>query len=407
MNAAAPGEAGAKDRAHVLQLEDLPLQRGTRVLVRADFNVPVDDAGNITDDLRIRAALPTIEWLRKHHCAVVLCSHRGRPEGHVNAKYSMAPIAERLSELLGIAIERVDDVAGFPVLAAAQNLGNGDVLLLENLRFDAGEESCDPAFGTNLSQLADAYVNDAFGAAHRSHASIVGPPRVLPSAAGRLLAREVEVLGALLDAPRKPFVGILGGSKVSDKLGVIDALLKRCDTILVGGAMAFTFHAAQGLAVGSSLVQPDFVDRCKVLLETGRIQVPTDVVIAQEMSPTAASRHCGAGRIPDGYMGLDIGPETAGAYAEVIADAGTVLWNGPMGVFEMQPFEAGTRTVAEAVAECRGFTVIGGGDSAAAVKKFGLDSEIDHVSTGGGASLEFIEQGDLPGLKALRESKKG
>ena len=256
----------------------------------------------------------------------------------------------------------------------------------------------------NLSQLGDVYVNDAFGAAHRAHASIVGPPRVMPSAAGRLLAREVEVLGALLDKPRTPFVAILGGSKVSDKLGVIDALLERCDTILVGGAMAFTFHAAQGLAIGDSLVEPDFIDRCKVLLETGRIQVPTDVVIAQEMSATAASRHCGAGRIPAGWKGLDIGPETAGTYAEVVAEAGTVLWNGPMGVFEMKPFEAGTRTVAEAVAQCHGFTVIGGGDSAAAAKQFGLDDQIDHVSTGGGATLEFIEQGDLPGLKALRES---
>ncbi len=390
--------------ASVPQLEDLPLQHGTRVLVRADFNVPVDGNGSITDDLRIRASIPTIEWLRKHHCSVVLCSHMGRPKGQPDPKYSMAPIARRLGELLGVEVATSPEVAGFASLSEAQNLAPGGVLLIENLRFDAGEESCDPAFEVNLSQLADVYVNDAFGAAHRSHASIVGPPRVLPSAAGRLLAREVEVLGALLDQPRKPFVGILGGSKVSDKLGVIDALLARCDTILVGGAMAFTFHAAQGLAIGDSLVEPDFIDRCRVLLESGRIHVPTDVVIAQEMSATATSRHCGAGRIPDGWKGLDIGPETAGAYAEAIAEAGTVLWNGPMGVFEMKPFEAGTRTVAEAVAECGGFTVIGGGDSAAAAKQFGLDDQIDHVSTGGGATLEFIEQGDLPGLKALRES---
>ena len=388
----------------VPQLEDLPLPHGTRVLVRTDFNVPVDANGNISDDLRIRAAIPTIQWLRQHHCSLVLCSHMGRPKGQRDMKYSMAPIAQRLGELLGMSIATTGDVAGFEALGAAQNLASGEVLLIENLRFDAGEESCSPAFEVNLSQLGDVYVNDAFGAAHRAHASIVGPPRVMPSAAGRLLAREVEVLGALLDNPRSPFVAILGGSKVSDKLGVIDALLERCDTILVGGAMAFTFHAAQGLAIGDSLVEPDFIDRCKVLLETGRIQVPTDVVIAQEMSATAASRHCGAGRIPAGWKGLDIGPETAGTYAEVVAEAGTVLWNGPMGVFEMKPFEAGTRTVAEAVAQCHGFTVIGGGDSAAAAKQFGLDDQIDHVSTGGGATLEFIEQGDLPGLKALRES---
>ncbi len=391
------------------QLEDLP-HGGCRVLVRADFNVPFDDAGRITDDLRITAALPTIEWLRAHHHAVVLCSHLGRPKGAPNPKYSLAPVAERLSELLGITVELSPEVAGFESMERAQSLSAGDVMLLENLRFDPGEEACDPGFCTNLSELGDAYVDDAFGAAHRAHASIVGPPRVLPSAAGRLLAREVEVLGGLLHEPAHPFVGVLGGVKVSDKLGVIGALLERCDTILIGGAMAFTFHAAQGLAVGDSLVEPDFIDECKKLLTTGRILVPTDVVIAQEMTATAASRHCGAGRIPAGWKGLDIGPETAGTYAESIADARTVLWNGPMGVFEMAPFAAGTRTVAEAVAECRGFTVIGGGDSAAAVKHFGLDASIDHVSTGGGASLEFLEHGDLPGLRALRTSpmsKKG
>ncbi len=392
--------------ALVPQLEDLPLSRGTRALVRADFNVPLDGNGNISDDLRIQSALPTINWLRERDCALVLCSHLGRPRGVADPALSMAPVATRLGELLGITIDTVDDVAGFRALSAAQNLRNGEVLLVENLRFEPGEEACSPAFETNLSQLGDVYVNDAFGAAHRAHASIVGPPRVLPSAAGRLLAREVEVLGALLDDPRRPFVAILGGSKVSDKLGVIDALLARCDTILVGGAMAFTFHAAQGLSIGDSLVETDFIERCQALLATGRIQIPTDVVIAQEMTDTAASRHCAAGRIPSGWKGLDIGPETAGDYAEVIAGAGTVLWNGPMGVFEMKPFQAGTKTVAEAVADCDGFTVIGGGDSAAAAKQFGVATRIDHVSTGGGATLEFIELGDLPGLRALRASTK-
>ncbi len=392
------------------QLEDLPSEPA-RVLVRADFNVPLDrsDEANprITDDLRITAALPTIEWLRAQGHSVVLCSHLGRPKGQPNPKYSLAPVAARLSELLDIEVPLASDVAGPDSLARAQALSARDVLLLENLRFDPGEEANDAEFVDRLRGLANLYVNDAFGAAHRAHASIVGPPKSLPSAAGRLLGREVEVLGGLLDAPAHPFVGVLGGAKVSDKLGVIGALLERCDLILIGGAMAFTFHVAQGLAIGDSLVEPDFVDRCKELLETGRVLVPTDVVIAQEMVETASTRHCPAGRIPDGWKGLDIGPETAGTYAEQIEQARTVLWNGPMGVFEMAPFAAGTRTVADAVADCKGFTVVGGGDSAAAVKEFGLDTQIDHVSTGGGASLEFLEYGDLPGLEALRNAQKG
>jgi phosphoglycerate kinase len=382
------------------QLEDLPAAPG-RVLLRADFNVPLDGT-RITDDLRISAALPTIEWLREHGCSIVLCSHLGRPKGAPNPKYSLAPVAAHLSELLGVDVPLSPDVAGPKSLELANALTAGQVLLLENLRFDPGEEACDPEFFAKLTALADLYVDDAFGAAHRAHASIVGPPKVLPSAAGRLLAREVDVLGSLLDAPSHPFVGVLGGAKVSDKLGVIGALLERCDTILIGGAMAFTFHVAQGLAIGDSLVEPDFVERCKELLATGRVLVPTDVVIAQEMDESAPTRHCPAGRIPDGWKGLDIGPETAGTYAEEIEQARTVLWNGPMGVFEMKPFAAGTRTVAEAVAACRGFTVVGGGDSAAAVRQMGLAGDIDHVSTGGGASLEFLEYGDLPGLEALR-----
>jgi phosphoglycerate kinase len=386
------------------QLEDLPLRRGTRVLLRADFNVPLRD-GAISDDLRIVSALPTVEHLRAHHCSVVACSHLGRPKGP-DATFSLAPVAARLSELLGDDVQLSPEVAGFESLERAQSLADGQVMLIENLRFDPGETTDDPAFATNLSELGDVFVNDAFGAAHRAHASVVGPPRVMPSAAGRLLAREVEVLGGLLDAPRHPFVAILGGAKVSDKLGVIDALLARCDQILIGGAMAFTFHVAQGLAVGNSLVEPDFVDRCRELLATGRVVVPTDVVVADAISESATTRHCGAGRIPDGVMGLDIGPETAGTYAEIVHDARTVLWNGPMGVFEMSPFVMGTRTVAEAVADCRGFTIVGGGDSAAAVRAFGLADRIDHVSTGGGASLEFIEQGDLPGLAALRSSAR-
>ena len=314
------------------QLEDLPSEPA-RVLVRADLNVPLDhsgDAPRITDDLRITAAIPTIEWLRGRGHSIVLCSHLGRPKGSPNPKYSLAPVAARLTELLGIDVPLAPDVAGPESNALARQLGPGGVLLLENLRFDPGEEANDDAFGARLSALADLYVDDAFGAAHRAHASIVGPPRRLPSAAGRLLAREVDALGGLLRGPAHPFVGVLGGAKVSDKLGVIGALLERCDTILIGGAMAFTFHVAQGLAIGDSLVEPAFVERCKELLASGRVLVPTDVVIAQEMSETAATRHCPAGRIPDGWKGLDIGPETAGTYAEQIEAAarccGTARW---------------------------------------------------------------------------------
>jgi phosphoglycerate kinase len=389
----------------VPQLEDLAIGRGTRVLLRADFNVPLHD-GKIDDDLRITTALPTIEYLLGRGAEIVCCSHLGRPNGKFDPKYSLAPVAAHLSDLLGIGVGLSPEVAGFESVRRAQSLSHGDVMLIENLRFDPGEESNDPAFAANLSELGDVYVDDAFGAAHRAHASIVGPPLVLPSAAGRLLAREVDVLGGLLDAPKRPFVAILGGVKVSDKLGVLDALLERCDTLLIGGAMAFTFLVAQGGHVGDSLVQEDQIDHCRALLATGRIEIPTDVVVAADMTADARTQHVRAGSIPDGMKGLDIGPETAGHYADVIAGANTVLWNGPMGVFELEPFAAGTRTVAGAVADCRGFTVIGGGDSASAVAHFGLADRIDHVSTGGGASLELIELGDLPGLQALRKGTR-
>jgi phosphoglycerate kinase len=389
----------------VPQLEDLAIGRGTRVLLRADFNVPLHD-GKIDDDLRITTALPTIEYLLGRGAEIVCCSHLGRPNGKFDPKYSLAPVAAHLSDLLGIGVGLSPEVAGFESVRRAQSLSHGDVMLIENLRFDPGEESNDPAFAANLSELGDVYVDDAFGAAHRAHASIVGPPLVLPSAAGRLLAREVDVLGGLLDAPKRPFVAILGGVKVSDKLGVLDALLERCDTVLIGGAMAFTFLASQGGKVGDSLVQADQVAHCRALMKTGRIEIPTDVVVAAEMKADAQTRHVRALSIPDGMMGLDIGPETAGHYSDVIAGAATLLWNGPMGVFEMEPFAAGTKTVAEAVADCRGFTVVGGGDSASAVLHFGLADRIDHVSTGGGASLELIELGDLPGLQALRKGPR-
>lgn len=370
---------------HLPQLEDLPDPSGRRVLLRADFNVPLkanpDGTSVIEDDLRIRAALPTIQWLQAHGAQVTACSHLGRPNGKPDPKYSMAPVRERLSELAP------------------------GVELLENLRYDAGEEGNDPAFVQTLIEGQDLYVDDAFGAVHRAHASIVGPPAFLPSAAGRLLAREVEVLSGLLASPKRPFVTVLGGAKVGDKLGVIRSLLAKADTLLIGGGMCFTFFVAMGNSVGDSLLEADMVDACKQLLaEAGdRIVLPSDVVA---LGPGDEVRQLGRG-MPDGWKGLDVGPGTAAEFTDVIDEARTILWNGPMGVFEDPRFAAGTRAVAEAVANCRGFTVVGGGDSASALAQFGLADEVDHLSTGGGASLEFIEYGDLPGLEALRKGHGG
>jgi phosphoglycerate kinase len=384
-------------------LDELSVTRGARVLVRVDFNVPLRD-GHVEDDLRITTALPTINTLRERDTVVVACGHLGRPKGTPDPQYSMAPVAARLGELLGADVALAPTVVGPRAEEIVASASPGDVVMLENLRFEAGETANDPGFSTSLSGCADAYVNEAFGASHRAHASIVGPPRVLPSAAGLLLQREVEVLSRLLHDVPRPFVAILGGAKVSDKLGVIEALLDRCDTILVGGAMAFTFELARGGAVGDSLVEPDMVDTCRRLLESGRVRIPTDVVVATDIAADASTRVVGADAVPAGWKGLDVGPETAGAFAAEIASAATVLWNGPMGVFEVAPFAEGTRRVAEAVADCSGFTVVGGGDSAAAIRQLGVADRVDHVSTGGGASLELIERGDLPGLAALRES---
>ncbi len=365
------------------RLEDLGDLNGRRVLVRCDFNVPLA-GGVITDDLRIRAALPTVRYLLDAGAHVTACSHLGRPGGSPDPAFSMEPVRERLAELAP------------------------GVDLLENLRFDPGETADDPGFTDGLIEGYDAYVNDAFGASHRAHASVVGPPRHLPSAAGRLLAREVEVLAGLRTSARHPFVGILGGAKVSDKLGVIGALLDVVDELIVGGGMCFTFLAAKGANVGSSLLEEDLIEDCARLLDSGApIRLPLDITAlgpgGRIGDPSAGGevRQVGTS-MPDGWMGLDIGPGSAVEFCDVIAEARTVLWNGPMGVFEDPRFAAGTRTVAEAVANCRGFTVVGGGDSAAAARQFGLDDRMDHVSTGGGAALELIEKGDLPGLAALR-----
>ena len=357
-------------------LEDLLPLTGKRVLVRCDFNVPMDGS-RIVDDFRIRAALPTIAWLQEHGAEVVTCSHLGRPKGKPDERYSMEPVRQRLAEL----------VPG--------------VSVLENLRFDPGEESNDPALVAKLVRGMDAYVDDAFGAAHRAHASIIGPPKTLPSAMGRLLAKEVEVLGTLRERPKAPFVAVLGGAKVSDKLGVIGALLERVDALVVGGGMCFTFLAAQGNPVGDSICEPDQIDNCSRLLQTGKpIHLPEDIV---GLDAAGVLTTFGT-RLPDGAKGLDIGPGTAARFSDVIMDARTVFWNGPMGMFEDPRFAAGTRTVAQAVADTKGFTVVGGGDSAAAVAQFGLSDQVDHISTGGGASLEFLELGDLPGLDALRKA---
>ena len=385
-------------------LEDLLSIRGARVLLRCELNAPIAD-GVVTDDLRLTSAIPTIDWLRDQGAAVVIAAHLGRPKGAVDPKFSLAPVALRLSELMGTEIELSDRIYGSAADSMISSLSPGDVMMLENLRFDAGEESNSPSFVASLVAPFDLYVNDAFGASHRSHGSIVGPPLLLPSAAGLLLRSEVETLGGLLGQPAKPFIAVLGGSKVSDKLGIIKALLSKCDRILVGGAMAFTFLAAQGHSVGDSLLEVDFIGACKDLLATGRVDIPVDIVIAKEISAEAEAVVVKANAIPDGWKGLDIGPETAALFSDQIAEARTILWNGPMGVFEVAPFAGGTITVAEAVAECSGFTVVGGGDSAAAVRAMHLDDQIDHMSTGGGASLEFLELGDLPGLSALRKGR--
>lgn len=370
----------------VPELEDLGDVSGKSVLLRADFNVPLSD-GRITDDLRIRAALPTIQWLVDNGASVTACTHLGRPKGAPDPQYSVEPVRERLAELAP------------------------GVELLDNLRFDPGETANDPAFVDRLIAGHDLYVNDAFGASHRAHASIVGPPARLPSAAGRLLAREVEVILGIREDPGHPFVAITGGSKVSDKLGVITALLERADSIIVGGGMCFTFFAAMGHPIGDSLCEEDMIATCGELLEAhgDRLHLPSDVVGlgpgGKIGDPSAGGEVRNFGRsLPDGWMGLDIGPGSAAEFGDVIAEARTVLWNGPMGVFEDPRFEAGTRAVAQSVADSNGFSVIGGGDSAAAIAQFGLADQVSHISTGGGASLELIETGDLPGLAALRGS---
>jgi phosphoglycerate kinase len=395
-------------------LDDLSEVRDRRVFVRVDFNVPLKD-GDVADDARIRAALPTLNELLESGASLVVASHLGRPKGEVRQEARLTPVASRMAELLGRDVEYrpTEGVFSPEVEQACEALGSGDVVLLENLRFDPGEEGNDRAFAERLSGLADIYVDDAFGAVHREHASVSALPKVVveqgrPAVAGRLLQREVETLSKLRGDPDRPYVAVLGGAKVSDKLATIAAFVEQVDALLIGGAMAFTFIAADGGEIGNSLVETDRFEAVRAAkaraLERGvLLELPPDVVAAPEMTQDASRRTVPANEVPRGQMGLDIGPRSVEEYARILSEARTILWNGPMGVFELEPFSAGTRGVATAIAGTTAFSVAGGGDTLAAVKKFGLEGGFDHLSTGGGSSLEFLEGRELPGITVLEE----
>jgi phosphoglycerate kinase len=385
---------------------------GKKVLVRVDFNVPQDAEGNITDDTRIRAALPTIKYLSQHGAIAILVSHLGRPKG-VTESLRLTPIAARLSQLLGKPVTKCDDCIGAAVATQIGGLQNGDVALLENVRFYAEEEKNDPEFARKLASIADMYVNDAFGTAHRAHASTEGVTKYLrPSVAGLLLDKELQYLSGAIDAPKRPLAAIVGGSKVSSKIGVIDALLEKVDKLLIGGGMIFTFYKARGLSVGKSLVEEDKLDLARSLeakaKERGvKLLLPTDVVVADAFKPDANAQTVDIAAIPDGWMGLDIGPDSIKVFQEALSDCQTVIWNGPMGVFEFDRFAAGTEAIAHSLAALTGkgaITIIGGGDSVAAVEKVGVADKMSHISTGGGASLELLEGKILPGIAALDDA---
>ena len=385
---------------------DIPVN-GKKILLRCDFNVPQDkQTGAITDDKRIRAALPTIRYLLDRGAAVIACSHLGKPKGEWRESLSLAPVADRLAELLGKPVRFVKDITGPAALEAARALAPGELLLLENLRFDPREEKNDPAFAAELASMAELYVSDAFGTVHRAHASTAGVAAFLPAVSGLLIQKELEIMGKALENPARPFVAILGGAKVSDKIAVLENLLTKADTILIGGGMAYTFIKAMGNEIGTSLLEEDKLDFARQILAKASAQgvmlvLPVDTAVHTAFENTDQYRVVDVEQIPADCMGLDIGPKSAELFAAAIRGAGTVVWNGPMGVFEFDAFAAGTRAVAGAVAECNGVTIVGGGDSAAAIEQLGFASQITHISTGGGASLEFLEGKELPGVACL------
>ena len=385
-------------------MKDLQLE-GKRVFCRVDFNVPMEE-GAITDDTRIRAAIPTIEYLIEKGAKVILASHLGRPKGAVHEDLRLTAAGERLAELLGKAVSKLDASVGPEVKDAVEAMENGDVVLLENVRFHAGEEANDATLAKQFAELADVFVNDAFGAAHRAHASTAGIAEHIPAVSGLLLEKELDVLGKALSTPERPFTAIIGGAKVADKIGVIDHLLDKVDHLIIGGGLSYTFLKAQGHEVGKSLLEEDKMDLALSFIKKAeennvKLHLPIDVVVADDFSPDANTKVVPVDAIPSDWEGLDIGPETAKDFADAILNSKLVIWNGPMGVFEMDAFANGTKQVAEAMAKTAGYTVIGGGDSAAAVEKFGLGDKMDHISTGGGASLEFMEGKALPGVTAL------
>ena len=386
-------------------IEDIDVS-GKRVLVRCDFNVPQDEEGNITDDRRIIAALPTIKYLMEHNAKVILCSHLGRPKGEFNMKYSLKPIAKRLSELLGKEVHMADDVIGDSAKSLAASLKEGDVMLLENVRFHKEEEANDMAFSKALAELADVYVNDAFGTAHRAHASTEGVAKYLPAVCGYLIQKEINVMGKALNNPVRPFVAILGGKKVSDKINVITNLIDKVDELLIGGGMAYTFFKAKGYEIGKSICEDDKVELAKELMEKAahkgvKLLLPIDNVVATEFSNDAESKVVASNEIPADWEGVDIGPETVKLYGDALKNAKTVIWNGPMGVFEFDKFAVGTNEIAKILGGLDAITIIGGGDSAAAIEKGGFADKMTHISIGGGASLEFLEGKELPGIACL------
>lgn len=387
-------------------IEDIDVS-GKKVLVRCDFNVPLDN-GTITDVKRIRESLKTIQYLVDHNAKVILCSHLGRPKGEFNLKYSLAPVAKRLSELLGKDVAMASDVIGPDAKAKAAALKDGDVMLLENVRFHKEEEKNDPAFAKELASLAEIYVNDAFGTSHRAHASTAGVADYLPAVCGYLIQKEITIMGGALSNPKRPFVAILGGAKVSDKIGVITNLLDKVDTLIIGGGMAYTFNKARGFQIGTSLVEDDKLELAKDLMKKAeekgvKFLLPVDNRVGDEFKPDCNFMVVDSDKIPADYMGLDIGPKTEKLFADAIKGAGTVVWNGPMGVSEWENFAGGTRAIATAVAESGAVSIIGGGDSAAAIEKLGFADKMTHISTGGGASLEFLEGLELPGIAALND----